>query len=113
MSTYEHYCDLHCHRYDDADGCPGYTDLEGNEIEDADREEGDCWPKPGVTFEDVVADFEENILPRIHEVYEGDGAPDIPARSEEWNNYTDYLCREGIITSWQYENWGHPDCCNR
>ena len=33
---------------------------------------------------------------------------DWPARSEAWNNYTDMLCKDGQITSKQYETWAHP-----
>lgn len=33
---------------------------------------------------------------------------DIPARDESWNNWTDYLCKDGVITPRQYSTWSHP-----
>ena len=33
---------------------------------------------------------------------------DAIAKREDWNNYTDALCKEGLITLKQYENWGQP-----
>ena len=33
---------------------------------------------------------------------------DATAKREDWNNYTDALCKEGLITLNQYENWGQP-----
>ena len=51
-----------------------------------------------------------DILPCIQREHEQDGIPDIPARSEAWNNWTDSLCKSGVISDWQYENWDHPPC---
>ena len=34
---------------------------------------------------------------------------DKPAIAEAWNNYTDMLCKEGQITSKQYNEWTHPN----
>ena len=31
---------------------------------------------------------------------------DSIAKREMWNNYTDALCKDGVITLRQYENWG-------
>ena len=33
---------------------------------------------------------------------------DATAKREDWNNYTDALCKEGLITLEQYESWGQP-----
>ena len=33
---------------------------------------------------------------------------DAIAKREDWNNYTDQLCKDGRITLKQYENWGQP-----
>ena len=33
---------------------------------------------------------------------------DSIAKREEWNNWTDSLCKDGLITLKQYENWGQP-----
>ena len=30
------------------------------------------------------------------------------AKREDWNNYTDALCKEGLITLHQYETWDQP-----
>ena len=54
--------------------------------------------------------FTNDILPCIQRMFEKDGEPDIPARSEAWNNWTDSLCKSGVISDWQYENWDHPPC---
>ena len=63
-----------------------------------------------MTHEQACEYFTTNILPMVQEMYEQDGDPDIPARSEEWNNWTDGLREDGEITTWQYENWDHPPC---
>ena len=64
-----------------------------------------------MTFDQAVEYFNENILPAVKEEYEQDGVADIPARSEEWNNWTDSLCKNEQISDWQYENWSHPETC--
>ena len=33
---------------------------------------------------------------------------DAIAKREDWNNYTDSLCKEGLITLNQYESWDQP-----
>ncbi len=33
---------------------------------------------------------------------------DYVAKREAWNNWTDALCKDGQITSWQYDNWTQP-----
>ena len=33
---------------------------------------------------------------------------DVIARREEWNDFTDMLCRNGDITDKQYNNWSNP-----
>jgi len=62
-------------------------------------------------WDDAVERFEREELPFIEREYEGDGIPDYCARSEAWNNWTDMLCKNEEISDWQYDNWGHPDCC--
>ena len=59
----------------------------------------------------AVIYFNEVLLPAVQRLYEQDGMPDIPARSEEWNNWTDSLCKNDIISDWQYANWSHPETC--
>jgi len=29
-------------------------------------------------------------------------------KAEAWNDYTDMLCKDGIITQKQYDNWVNP-----
>ena len=33
---------------------------------------------------------------------------DVPAIREAWNNYTDSLCKDRLITEKQYETWTNP-----
>ena len=63
-----------------------------------------------MTFDQACTQFIDCILPMIQEEYEQDGIPDIPARCEAWNNWTDGLCKDGQISDWQYANWDHPPC---
>lgn len=28
-----------------------------------------------------------------------------------WNDFTDYLCKDGIISEKQYNTWTHPSFC--
>jgi len=58
----------------------------------------------------AVEMFTNDLLPTIKLMYEQDGIPDIPARSEAWCNWTDSLCKDKQISDWQYENWSHPPC---
>ena len=60
---------------------------------------------------DACDQFETDILPFIQDEYEEDGEPDWPARREAWNNWTDALCKDALISDWQYHNWTHPRCC--
>jgi len=61
--------------------------------------------------------FIEQHLPviRIVERQNGyeHGEIDGPMRREQWNNWTDALCKAGEISDWQYENWSQPECCER
>jgi len=57
----------------------------------------------------VDASFKEHSLPHIDQVCrERSGTIDRIARWEAWNNYTDGLCKDGLITDWQYHNWANP-----
>jgi len=58
----------------------------------------------------AVEMFTNDVLPLVTLMYEQDGEPDIPARCEAWNNWTDALCKNRQISDWQYENWDHPPC---
>ena len=63
-----------------------------------------------ITFAQACDTFTAEILPMIQEQHEQDGIPDMPARREAWNNWTDALCTDGQISDWQYMNWSHPTC---
>lgn len=67
----------------------------------------------GLTKKQAEQDFKENILPHIKniETENGNGKDSI-MRSEEWANYTDSLCKDGQISSYNYENWSTPQICN-
>jgi len=65
-----------------------------------------------ITWKEAVEQFNENILPQVQKEFEQDGIKDIPARSEAWNNWTDSLCKDELISDWQYENWSHPTACS-
>ena len=64
-----------------------------------------------MTRSQAIDQFEEVILPMIQKTHEQDGIPDYIARREAWNDWTDGLCKDEIISDWQYNNWSHPDCC--
>lgn len=58
-----------------------------------------------MTHPDAVETFNEEIKPLVekHRGYDDD-----IALREEWNNWTDSLCKGGVITNCQYENWDNP-----
>jgi oligoendopeptidase F len=58
-----------------------------------------------LTKKQVLQDFRENILPLLDKQY---GKDDSIARREEWNNYTDSLCKDRQISNHQYDNWTNP-----
>lgn len=55
--------------------------------------------------EDIIASFEENILPGVVERY---GKDDEIAIRTAFNDYTDALCKDGQISEWQYSNGDNP-----
>ena len=63
-----------------------------------------------MTFNEACEMFTNEILPTIVQYFEQDGIPDIPARCEAWNNWTDELAADELISDWQVNNWGHPPC---
>jgi len=68
-----------------------------------------------ILWEDAVKMFERDILPGIRQTERRNGCKGIDScmRSEAWNNWTDSLCKNGEISDWQYENWSHPDSCEK
>ena len=57
-----------------------------------------------MTYEQVVAVFEENIKPLVIEQY-GD---DYIAMREAFNDYTDMLCKDGSISNNMYNDMDNP-----
>lgn len=54
------------------------------------------------SYENVLEDFEKNILP---EVIKNTSENDYPAIRETWKMYTDCLCKDGVISDFSYNNW--------
>lgn len=52
----------------------------------------------------ALADFREFIEPVIVRRYPSDRI----ALYEAWNNWTDSLCKSGLISQKQYDNWSNP-----
>jgi hypothetical protein len=66
-----------------------------------------------LTRAQAIAQFMEYFAPGILRLEARQSCyPDLPLRREEWNNYTDALCKNGEISDWQYENWSQPDFCD-
>tara|TARA_B100001093_G_C26066167_1_gene692559 strand:+ start:203 stop:379 length:177 start_codon:yes stop_codon:yes gene_type:complete len=55
------------------------------------------------TKKEVLKTFKE-----LHKKWLKEKRFDYPAKREAWNNWTDALCKDGTITSWQYDNWTQP-----
>jgi len=66
-----------------------------------------------MTRDEAIEIFDNHVLPIVVQHYEQDGRPDECARREAFNNWTDAMCKDGQISDWQYENWTHPDSCER
>ena len=49
----------------------------------------------------------------LSDLAERDGRADYDARAQSWNDYTDALQKDGLITMRQYETWTHPRECER
>jgi len=61
-----------------------------------------------VNRQEAIREFKETILPLLKELYEEDGEVDWIARRQGWNDWTDMLCKDGIITEAQYDRWDNP-----
>lgn len=53
----------------------------------------------------------ENIFKEEYKHFLIKNKNDKVAIRTEWNNFTDYLCKDGMISEWQYNNWSHPNFC--
>ena len=60
------------------------------------------------TKREALALFRAEVLPAVRAQYEQDGRVDRVARAEAWNNWTDALCKDRVITTRQYETWDNP-----
>jgi hypothetical protein len=58
-----------------------------------------------MTKREALQQFKSEILPEVIKKY---GKNDKVAIREAWNNWTDYLCKDGQITAKQYNNWTNP-----
>ena len=54
---------------------------------------------------DALKTFRQDVLPEVVRRY---GRGDWTALREAWNDWTDALCKDGEITSKQYETWSNP-----
>jgi hypothetical protein len=61
--------------------------------------------RDAMTKHDAKRLFVAERLPWVISAY---GYDDEPALAEDWNNWTDALCKCGEITGWQYANWTMP-----
>ena len=59
-----------------------------------------------MTKAQVLSDFRQ-LWANMTE-YEPSFRGDVIAKREEWNNYTDYLCKCNMITESQYDRWTNP-----
>ncbi len=64
--------------------------------------------KNPMLWQEAVDFFTNHVVPAVATRY--DGTLDTCALRQEWNNWTDSLCKGRIISDWQYENWSHPPC---
>ena len=58
-----------------------------------------------MTKRQALAEFRQFYAPEVRKRY---GRGDTIAMREEWNNYTDMLCKDRRITSKQYDSWDNP-----
>jgi|LFRM01.1.fsa_nt_gb hypothetical protein len=58
-----------------------------------------------LTRKEILAMFKEEVLPYIKEQYEKDGKVDRIARREAFNNFTDSLFKDGMITEKTYNEY--------
>ena len=58
------------------------------------------------TKKEVVAQFRELWADTVANDPSWRG--DSIAKRTAFNDYTDSLCKDGIITTYQYENWSNP-----
>lgn len=62
-------------------------------------------PTGRMSKKDALREFKQFVLPEVVAKY---GHYDKPAINEAWNDYTDGLQKDGLITATQYNNWTNP-----
>ena len=50
----------------------------------------------------------QQALYNFRHYHQGIVRGDVVYTRENWNNFTDYLCKKGDITMKQYESWTNP-----
>ena len=58
-----------------------------------------------LTRKEILAMFKVEVLPYVKEQYEKDGRVDRIARREAFNNFTDSLFKDGMITEKTYNEY--------
>ena len=81
---------------------PGVYEILSEHYNNRIRSEYEEASKQFLPYEDVVHDFQDNILPGVIERY---GKDDEIAVNEAWNDYTDQLREGGQISDYAYNNW--------
>ena len=61
-----------------------------------------------MTKSEALEQWKAYRLPAIQQVEQQIGHIDRCMRREDWNNYTDALCKRHAITERQYMTWTHP-----
>lgn len=61
--------------------------------------------KKYMTKAQALASFKEHDIPALNERY---GKDDTTARRTAWNDYTDYLAKDGRISWNQCNTWTNP-----
>lgn len=55
-----------------------------------------------MTLREARKHFRQHLAPNVITLY---GKNDTAAMNQAFNDWTDQLCKEGIITERQYNNW--------
>ena len=62
-----------------------------------------------MTKTEAVHQFKEAFLDCNDRITLRAWLDDKPRMAEDWNSWTDELCKDGEITAEQYETWSHPN----
>ena len=64
-----------------------------------------------MTKAQAVRMFKEVYMPTIRKHEQEYSRKDHLLRVQEWNSFTDMLCKDEQITKRQYNNWSVPNIC--